>query len=149
MFISGILRRGIITLLLFWPLLPANAQACDHSPDQLAWNICSAKEAEASDQRLERLVAEISSHADSARRVQLATIQAEWQTFRDSDCLWQADAFAGGSIQPAVYSQCLTAVTEGRIAELKVQLCEGFGVRGTCAASRTYDLPTPKRRPKR
>jgi uncharacterized protein YecT (DUF1311 family) len=144
MFTSRILRRGIITALVFWPLLAANAQDCSHSPDQRAWDICTANEAELSGRRLERLLAEISSGADSARRVQLETIQRQWKTFRDSDCRWQADAFAGGSIQPVVYSQCITAVTEGRIAELKLQLCEGFGVRGPCAASRKFDLPSPK-----
>jgi uncharacterized protein YecT (DUF1311 family) len=149
MFTSRSVRRVIITALVFWPLLPADAQDCSHSPDQRAWNICTGKEAEISDQRLERLVAEISSGADSARRVQLETIQAQWKAFRDNDCQWQADAFAGGSIQPVVYSQCITALTEGRIAELKLQLCEGFGMRGACAASRKYDLSTaqgPKKR---
>jgi len=143
-FISRVVSRGIITALLVWPLLPANAQDCNHSPDQRAWNICTANEAEMSDQRLKRLLAEISSSAGPARRVQLETVQAEWKTFRDSDCKWQADAFAGGSIQPTVYSQCLTALTEARIADLKLQLCEGFGVRGACPASRKYDLPAAK-----
>ena len=135
-----------LTGLLILPLLPANAQDCNHSPDQRAWNTCTANEAELSDKRLDRLLAEISSHADSARRLQLETVQAKWKTFRDSDCKWQAAAFAGGSIQPTVYSECVTALTEARIADLKLQLCEGFGVRGACAASRNYDLPPPNER---
>ena len=149
MFISRVVSIGIITALLVWPLLPANAQDCNHSPDQRAWNICTANEAELLDQRLKRVLAEISSRADSARRVQLETVQAKWKTFRDSDCQWQADAFAGASIQPTVYSKCVAALTEARIADLKLQLCEGFGVRGSCAASRNYDLPPPNGRARR
>lgn len=142
--ISRGVSRTILATLLVWPLLPATAQDCNHSPDQRAWNICTANEAELSDRRLKRLLAEISSVADSARRLQLATVQAKWKTFRDSDCQWQAAAFAGGSIQPTVYSECITALTEARIADLKLQLCEGFGARGACAASRNYDLPPPR-----
>src|SRR5256885_15358580 len=67
---------------------------------------------------------------------------------RDSDCQWQAEAFAGGSIQPTVHAQCITALTEARIADLKFQLGEGFSVRGSCAASRRYDVAgTQKRAP--
>ena len=143
---SRFLSRVIVAAALVCPLLAANAQDCNHSPDQQSWNICTANEAAASDRRLKRLLAEVSSASDSARRVQLETVQAQWESFRDSDCQWQAEAFAGGSIQPTVHSQCITALTEARIADLKLQLCEGFGVRGSCAASRRYDLPATKTR---
>ena len=115
-------------------------------PDQRAWNICTANQAEISDQRLRRLLAEVSSNADSGRRVQLARVQQKWTVFRDSECEWQTDAFAGGTIQPVVYSQCVIALTEERIAYLKLQLCEGGGMRGPCDASRKYDLPPRKDR---
>jgi uncharacterized protein YecT (DUF1311 family) len=126
------------------PLMTASAQDCDHSPNQLEWNICTANEAANLDRRLGQLLAQISSRADSARRAQLESVQEKWKVFRDADCQWQADAFSGGSIQPVVYSQCITALTRARIQDLKLQLCEGFGVRGTCAESRKYDLPIAK-----
>jgi hypothetical protein len=74
----------------------------------------------------------------------LQAVQQTWKAFRDNDCQWQADAFTGGSIQPAIYAECILALTEARIADLRLQLCEGFGVRGPCAKSRKYDLPMPK-----
>jgi len=143
---SHVVSKAILSVLLVWPLLSAQAQDCDHSPDQRAWNICTANQAEISDQRLRRLLAEVSSNADSGRRVQLARVQQRWTVFRDSECEWQTDAFAGGTIQPVVYSQCVIALTEERIAHLKLQLCEGGGMRGPCDASRQYDLPPRKER---
>jgi uncharacterized protein YecT (DUF1311 family) len=135
---------GIGFGLFLSALRVAEAQDCDHSPNQREWNICTANEAATLDRRLNQLVTEISSGVDSTRSVQLKSVQKKWETFRDTDCEWRADAFAGGSIQPAVYSQCVIALTKARIAELKLQLCEGFGVRGPCAESRRYDLPVEK-----
>ncbi|HJQ22524.1 MAG TPA: lysozyme inhibitor LprI family protein [Blastocatellia bacterium] len=131
---------GIGFAFLFSPLVTASAQDCDHSANQREWNICTAGEAAKLDRRLDQLLAQISSRTDSARRAELARVQDKWKVFRDADCQWQAAAFAGGSIQPAVYSQCIIGLTAARIADLKLQLCEGFGVRGPCAESRRYDL---------
>jgi uncharacterized protein YecT (DUF1311 family) len=130
---------GIFSAFTLWPLVTARAQDCSHSPNQREWNICAGNKAEHSERRLTQLLAEISSRADSVRRAQLQSVQEKWKTFRDSDCQWQADAFTGGSIQPVVYSECIFALTEARIVDLKLQLCEGFGVRGECAESRRYD----------
>jgi len=135
---------GIFSALTSWPLVTARAQDCSHSANQREWNICAGNEAAHSERRLDQLIAEISSRADSARRAQLQGVQEKWKAFRDSDCQWQANAFTGGSIQPAVYAECIVALTEARIADLKLQLCEGFGVRGPCAESRRYDLPVVK-----
>ena len=126
------------------PLVTASAQDCDHSANQRDWNICTANEAAKLDRRLDQLLAQISARADSTRRAELVSVQDKWKMFRDADCQWQADAFSGGSIQPAVYSECVIVLTTARITELKLQLCEGFGVRGPCAESRRYDLPAGK-----
>jgi uncharacterized protein YecT (DUF1311 family) len=135
---------GIFSALALWPLVTVRAQDCSHSPNQREWNICAGNKAAHSERRLIRLLAEISSRVDSARLAQLHSVQEKWNAFRDSDCHWQADAFPGGSIQPAVFSQCVSALTEARIADMKLQLCDGFGVRGSCAESRKYDLPMTK-----
>jgi len=135
---------GIVSALVLWPLGTARAQDCRHSPNQREWNICAGNKAAAADRRLDRLLADVSSRADSVRRAQLQAVQQTWKAFRDNDCQWQADAFTGGSIQPAIYAECILALTEARIADLKLQLCEGFGVRGPCAESRKYDLPMTK-----
>jgi uncharacterized protein YecT (DUF1311 family) len=135
---------GIVSGLVLWPLGTARAQDCRHSANQREWNICAGNNAAAADHRLEQLLTEISSRADSARRARLQAVQQTWKAFRDNDCQWQADAFTGGSIQPAIYAECILALTEARISDLKLQLCEGFGARGPCAESRKYDLPMTK-----
>ena len=140
------LARLAVAGIFVYPIVSAKAQTCDDSANQREWNICAGNEAAASDQRLKQLLREISARADSARRARLAAVQGSWESFRDADCKWQADAFAGGSIRPAIYAQCLTALTEARITDLKLQLCEGFGAMGSCAASRKYDARTAKKR---
>jgi uncharacterized protein YecT (DUF1311 family) len=134
----------MFSALMLSPLVTARAQDCSHSPNQREWNICAGNKAAHSERRLTQLLAAVSSSADSVRRAQLGSVQEKWKTFRDSDCQWQADAFTGGSIQPVVYSECITALTEARIADLKLQLCEGFGVRGPCVESRKFDLRVTK-----
>ena len=123
----------------------AKAQKCN-SVNQGELNECAAKAAQNSSKRLERLLSEISSREDASRSASLHQTQLKWESFRDSQCTWEADAFAGGSVQPMWYSNCVTALTEERIADLKYSLCEVSGMTGACAASRKYDLP--KRKPR-
>jgi uncharacterized protein YecT (DUF1311 family) len=122
------------------------AQGCDRSSStQSDLNDCAAKAAAGSARRLERLLAEVASHVDSARAVGLREVQARWIRYRDGQCQWEADAFTGGSVQPMEYSYCIAGLTEERIEVLKEELCEGSGMTGPCAASRKYDLPRASR----
>ena len=47
--------------------------------------------------------------------------QAEraWLSYRDLQCKAAAQQYEGGSMAPMIYSQCLTTLTEHRIADLK------------------------------
>lgn len=45
--------------------------------------------------------------------------QKEWTTYRDNYCDFVQSQFKGGSIQPMIYSGCLTQLTSDRTAELE------------------------------
>jgi len=59
-------------------------------------------------------------------------------SYRDMHCQWQSSFFEGGSIQPTERSTCLSSVIWNRIDELRLNLCEGRGMTGECAASKKY-----------
>lgn len=48
--------------------------------------------------------------------------QKDWLKFRDSHCKFQIEQYKGGSIQPLIYSTCLTERTNARIEDLKAIL---------------------------
>ena len=49
----------------------------------------------------------------------LITAQKDWLAFRDSHCKFEIEPYDGGSIQPLIYSSCLTERTNSRIEDLK------------------------------
>jgi uncharacterized protein YecT (DUF1311 family) len=52
----------------------------------------------------------------------LIQAQKDWIKFRDSHCGFEAEEFEGGSMQPLIYSGCLTERTNNRIEDLKASL---------------------------
>ena len=118
---------------------PTVAVNCGDSTSQTSMNECFAREAEHDQQLLDALLKELGDKLDPAETGRLQGVQLEWTKYRDSHCHWQAGFSEGGSIQPTVYSTCISALTWNRIDELKVDLCEGAGLTGPCEASKRYD----------
>jgi len=87
------------------------------------------------------LLTEVEETLEPAETERLESVQAKWRDYRDGHCQWQAAFSEGGSIQPTLYSTCITDLTLRRIEELKINLCEGQGMTGPCEASRRYDRP--------
>jgi uncharacterized protein YecT (DUF1311 family) len=104
-------------------------------------NECFAREANQDLQFLDGLLKELANKLDAADKERLEEVQSEWVNYRDAHCKWQAAFFEGGSVQPTMYSTCISALTWNRIEELKPNLCEGHGMTGPCEASKRYDRP--------
>lgn len=49
----------------------------------------------------------------------LKEAERTWISYRDIQCKAAAQQYEGGSMAPMIYSQCLTALTEHRTADLK------------------------------
>lgn len=135
-------RSLLAAALLSMSSASLHAQApCDTVSTQTAMTRCAQQAAHRSAERLRSLLAELRTVLDSARFVSLGQVQGRWETYRDSHCTWEGNAFEGGSIAPMWISNCIASVTEARIQTLKIHLCEGAGMTGECAASHRYDLP--------
>ena len=49
----------------------------------------------------------------------LKEAERAWLSYRDIQCKAAGQQYEGGSMSPMIYSQCLTTLTEHRIADLK------------------------------
>jgi len=49
----------------------------------------------------------------------LKDAERAWLSYRDIQCKAAGQQYEGGSMAPMIYSQCLTTITEHRIADLK------------------------------
>jgi uncharacterized protein YecT (DUF1311 family) len=122
------------------PAVPKVAPVkCGDSASQTSMNECFASEAKRDMQLLDALLKELGQNLDASERERLEEVQSQWAKYRDAHCKWQAAFFEGGSVQPMMYSTCISAVTWNRIDELKLNLCEGAGMTGPCEASKRYD----------
>ncbi len=139
--------RGFLLVSLLTPWsVPLHGQGpCDTVSTQTAMNICADRSAVRANQRLRSLLAELRAGLDSTRFAQLRRVQAQWAVYRAAHCQWEGDSFAGGSVTPMAVSRCFEAVTEARIQELKIHLCEGEGMTGECPASHRFDRADGKR----
>ena len=67
--------------------------------------------------------------------------QRSWERYARADCDWRRALSDGGSVGASLYGRCMMAKQRARINELKLLLCEGYGLTGACEASARYDLP--------
>ena len=118
----------------------ANAQTpCDTASSQHAMHVCAADAAHDAERRLAALVQEVESEVGATRAAELKRVQAVWLEYRNQHCAWDSERFEGGSMKPMWQAQCIAALTEARIDELKTSLCEDGG--SSCPAARRYDAP--------
>ena len=87
-------------------------------------NICADKEFKAADAALNRAYNQLSAKLDEGERARLKEVELAWLKYRDAECEFEASFYEGGSMQPLIYSTCLTHVTKTRTAEIRTQLKE-------------------------
>jgi uncharacterized protein YecT (DUF1311 family) len=113
---------------LLGALPAAQAQKCDRADEtQAGMNICAAADHQAADHKLNKAYGDImkrlSDDAEARKRLQAA--QRAWIAFRDAECDFSTADSKEGTIYPALYSGCLTALTDERTGQLNGYLnCE-------------------------
>jgi uncharacterized protein YecT (DUF1311 family) len=114
--------RLLIAALLL-AAAPAAAQTsvdCSGQQTQLDMNFCAKGGWEVSDAVLNRLWGEVKPAADRrGTGAALLEEQRAWLRLRDATCERERDQYAGGSIAPLVYWQCMDRMTIRRNAELR------------------------------
>jgi uncharacterized protein YecT (DUF1311 family) len=101
-------------------------------------NKCATKAAEATRNQLNTLFEELREHMEAVQYQKLLDVQSEWEKVAKVHCEWEADFFAGGSIQPMWLAGCLEQQYHQRIEALRFNLCEGHGATGECEAALKY-----------
>ncbi len=92
---------------------------CDASSVQSEMNLCAQESYQQSEQQLDRVHQSLKrSLSDSGQR-SLVAVSTAWAEFLSLDCAFSKNQYAGGSIEPLIYSSCLEGYTEARIAELQ------------------------------
>ncbi len=103
--------------------LPAAAQVsldCSNQTTQLDMNFCAKSGWELSDAELNRIWKIVKPQADARGQGDfLLNQQRGWLAVRDSTCEKERDQYAGGSIAPMVYWQCMDRMTINRNAQLR------------------------------
>jgi uncharacterized protein YecT (DUF1311 family)/heat shock protein HslJ len=116
---------------------PSRSPCDERQASQSQMNDCAAYEQKQVESRLHKVYQKAIENmtADQARAEKegdqrqieyektaiAALLQAEraWLTYRDVQCKAAGQQYEGGSIRPLIQSQCLTTLTEHRIADLK------------------------------
>jgi uncharacterized protein YecT (DUF1311 family) len=127
--ISG---RAAITLLLLFVFAggvafgqrKGKSDPCANPLTQSEMNQCAGKAYREADARLNEAYRKLVSMLDEAEIAQLKEAQTAWLKYRDTNCMFVADQYKGGSIHPLIQSTCLKEVTNRRTVELKAQIKE-------------------------
>lgn len=94
---------------------------------QMALNQCAALNAEAADRRLNQVYQQVQAKYQESQLSKLLTdAEAAWIKYRDASCKFSESRFAGGSIVPMVYSNCLEKLAKQRTQELESYLRDGY-----------------------
>ena len=76
------------------------------------------------DAELNRTYKQLTALLDKKEKQLLIKAQKNWILFRDTHCRFEISTYEGGSIQPLIWSNCLTECTNARIADLKAAIEE-------------------------
>jgi uncharacterized protein YecT (DUF1311 family) len=117
--VKALLAAAVLSLAPF-----AAAADCADDATQSELNACAGADFQAADRTLNTLYADIKDRlkgdADTTRLLTLA--QRAWVAWRDAECDFSAASVAQGSIYPMIRDQCLTELTNARVADFRRHL---------------------------
>jgi len=97
----------------------ALADDCDKATTQTDMNICADSKLKAADKKLNDTYATVMKRVPEEHKGLLKSAQQKWIALRDADCEFIASGTDGGSVQPMIRLDCVTAKTEERTAWLE------------------------------
>jgi uncharacterized protein YecT (DUF1311 family) len=104
----------------------AQQSDCQKAATQLELNRCAALNAKAADRKLNQVYQQVQArYQDSQQTPLLVTAEVAWIKYRDASCTFSERRYAGGSIAPMIYSNCIERLTRQRTQELESYLQEG------------------------
>ena len=118
------------TFLLLTVALISAAQAVDipqAGNTQTGLNQGAQVSYQKADLALANAYQQLMNSLEADRHTQLEIAQQAWLNFRDAEAEFRSAIFSGGSIQPLIYNQALTELTEQRIEQLEALFQEQVG----------------------
>lgn len=123
--IAGVIGGSGFTASLAPSVAVAQPLNCQKANTQLELNQCADLSAKAADRKLNQVYQQVRAKYRGEQETLLLNAEEAWVKFRDASCAFSRSRFAGGSIAPMVYSNCLTNLTKQQTQELKSYLQEG------------------------
>lgn len=118
------IKAGTFLLLL---AMTSAAQAVDVPNTQTELNQNAQLSSQKADLALSNAYQQLMTSLEADRHAQLEAAQQAWLNFRDAEAEFRSAIFSGGSIQPLIYNQALTELTEQRIEQLEALFQEQVG----------------------
>ena len=92
---------------------------CNNAGTQAEMNACADKDYKTADAELNQTYQFLRSQQPNSGKQALEAAEAAWISFRDLDCAFAGSQFEGGSVEPMVYSGCMSNRTKTRSKELQ------------------------------
>jgi uncharacterized protein YecT (DUF1311 family) len=118
------MRINLFVLFMVATVFPAWSQSetdsinCVDPQTQLEMNLCSLRDLEVSDKKLNELYKEIVGLIDPKSKPLLVQAQRNWIVVRDNHCKLYEHFYDGGSMMPMMLNSCRKELTDNRIREL-------------------------------
>ena len=110
----------------------------DSAATQAAMVGCTETDLVAAGDRLSKLLTELRKRLPSPHFSGLDSAQAAWRVFIEVECVWEASAYRGGSLEAMMRASCLEAATWVRVRELAPLLCGLERAEPRCRAAEPY-----------
>lgn len=120
------MRRAIFIAALLIAAAPVPEAAaktdCENAISSMDMDYCAGLVFNASDAKLNALYKTMMSKYDAPNQTVLKAAQRDWVKFRDSECIYESNLTAGGTINSMMVTECKTNKTNARIKDLNAQL---------------------------
>ena len=94
-------------------------RVCNEAGTQVEMNSCADENYKAADAELNQVYQSLRSQQPKSGQQALEVAEAAWISFRDLDCAFAGSQFEGGSVEPMIYSGCMSDRTKTRLKELQ------------------------------
>ena len=101
------------------PVQKSSDQVCNQAGTQAEMNACTDEDYKIADAELNQTYQSLRSQQSKSGKQALEAAEAAWISFRDLDCTFAGSQFEGGSVEPMVYSSCMSDRTKARLKELQ------------------------------
>ncbi len=97
---------------------------CDEPITQVEMNQCAVTESVQTEKQLKQIYHQLETQnsGDVERLQLLKQNQLLWLKYRETSCQYASSQYEGGSIQPLIYSSCITSLTKERVENLESYL---------------------------